>query len=427
MDFVSSQLQIFLQSVGAAWNAVWWIVVPAIALVVFLDFWLIYVRSKFLKAVTWQLLEIKIPKNVLKTPKAMEQIFAAAHTPYSFGIKKFNKWFKGQVELWMSFEIMGRAGESHFYLRLPSQFRNMMEAAIYSQYPEVEITEAEDYVAEMPQTLPNKDIQIFGYDQILGKENYYPILTYPAFEANVEEQRLDSIALLMEGMAKLKDEEQMWMQILVTPTGTDWGKEGEKAVNKILGIEEKKTTGGGLNFSLGVTLGEALTAPFQHPSMEPAKPQKSESQNLNLKALAATPIMKEVTEGIQRKISKLAFETTVRFLYLDRRESFKGDNINSVTGFFRQFYTQHMNFFRVNLPTLPIAKGFFKKTKIELKRHALYTAYRIMRRLPKQSILNIEELATIYHFPIAAVTTTELEKIASRKGSPPASVPTIED
>ena len=34
-----------------------------------------------------------------------------------------------------------------------------------------------------------------------------------------------------------------------------------------------------------------------------------------------------------------------------------------------------------------------------------------------KSILNIEELATVFHFPITAVSTTELKKIASRKGS----------
>jgi hypothetical protein len=43
------------------------------------------------------------------------------------------------------------------------------------------------------------------------------------------------------------------------------------------------------------------------------------------------------------------------------------------------------------------------------------------------AILNIEELASILHFPITAVSTTELEKIGSRKGSPPAGVPLMED
>jgi len=428
MDFVFSQLNILLQSVGAAWNLVWWIVLPIVAAIIFYDFWLLYVRQKFLNQVVWRLLEIKVPKNVLKTPKAMEQIFAAAHTPYSFGIKWWQKHIQGKVELWMSFEMVGRAGESHFYLRLPQQYRNMMEAAIYAQYPEAEITDADDYVAEMPPSLPNKNIQVQGYEQVLGNKNFYPILTYANFESAVEEQRLDPISVLMESMAKLKDEEQMWLQILICPTGSAWQKAGEDEVNKILGFEAEKKGSSGIfgGFGLGVTLGEVLTAPFEHPSLEPKKPQKTESQSMNLKALASTPIKKEVTEGIQRKISKLAFETTIRFLYIDRQETFKTDNINAVTGFFRQFNTQHMNFFKPDLATLPIARAPFKKMKVEFRRRALYERYRLMRASAIKPILNIEELATIYHFPITAVSTTELEKIASRKGSPPSTVPVIE-
>ena len=41
-------------------------------------------------------------------------------------------------------------------------------------------------------------------------------------------------------------------------------------------------------------------------------------------------------------------------------------------------------------------------------------------------ILTPEELATLYHFPIQNVGTTELRKVESRKGGPPASLPMVE-
>jgi hypothetical protein len=44
-----------------------------------------------------------------------------------------------------------------------------------------------------------------------------------------------------------------------------------------------------------------------------------------------------------------------------------------------------------------------------------------------ESVLNIEELATIFHFPLGTVSTTELEKVGSRRGSPPASLPIIDE
>jgi hypothetical protein len=72
-------------------------------------------------------------------------------------------------------------------------------------------------------------------------------------------------------------------------------------------------------------------------------------------------------------------------------------------------------------------RGLFVKTRIRWRKRILYEDYRNITPSAKKPILNIEELATIYHFPIAAVSTTELEKIPSRKGSPPAGVPVIEE
>ena len=103
----------------------------------------------------------------------------------------------------MSFELVARAGESHFYLRLPKDLRRNMESAIYGQYPEAEIVEVEDYLDSFPKVLPNQEIDISGFEEILRHEDYLPIRTYLAFEDPVEERRLDSIGTLMEIMAKL--------------------------------------------------------------------------------------------------------------------------------------------------------------------------------------------------------------------------------
>ena len=64
--------------------------------------------------------------------------------------RPYNKYWKGRRNIGWSFELVGRAGETHFYLRVPTQYRNMMESAIYAAYPEAEITEAEDYLEEFP-------------------------------------------------------------------------------------------------------------------------------------------------------------------------------------------------------------------------------------------------------------------------------------
>src|SRR5690348_8451351 len=140
--YVPPPLVPVFQSIWQVWGVTWWIVLPIVTGMMAWEAWKLYLHVRFIHNLDFQLLEIKIPKNVMKTPKAMEQIFAAAHAPYSYGYRWTDKYWKGLEEFWMSFELIGRAGESHFYLRVPRAFRNMMESAIYSQFPEAEITEA---------------------------------------------------------------------------------------------------------------------------------------------------------------------------------------------------------------------------------------------------------------------------------------------
>ncbi len=412
-------------AVADVWGQVWWIVLPFITALFFWKYWMLYIQYKFIVAIKWDIIEVKVPKEILKTPKAMEQVFAAAHAPYSYGLRFLEKYWEGIVEYWFSFDIVGFAGESHFYIRMPKQFRNLVESAIYSQYPGAEIIEAEDYVKQMPRILPNKNFDLFGNEQVFLKPSCYPIRTYPMFEESVEERRVDPIAGLLEIMSKLKGDEQIWIQILTRPIGSDWTKEGEKIINKMLGKEEKKKPGFWELFGPGVTAGEVLRSPFEHPSIEAGKKE----DRPNFKLLMLAPSEKEVVEGIGRKIAKLGFETTIRFIYLDKRETFNKSTAASIQGYFRQFNTQDLNLLRPHKPTMTAGvHGLFKKLRLNLRKRILYERYRDLAFSPKKPkpVFTIEELATLYHFPIFGVGTMHLEKIESKKGGPPASLPIID-
>jgi hypothetical protein len=401
-----------LNSILIVWGYVWWIVLPIIAVIIFWEAWKIHLHVQFARSINWKLLEIKVPKTVLKTPKAMEQIFAAAHAPYSYGISNFKKYWQGIDEYHMVFELIGRAGETHFYLRLPAQFRNMMESAIYAQYPDAEISEVHDYLEELPHTLPSDQYDISGFE-----------------DNAVEERRLDPIAPLMEAMSKLKDEEQLWFQLVIRPTGEEFRKEGEEAINKMMGIEEHHAPSMWPTLDLGIEIGEAIAAPFQHPG--PAHPHEEKKPEKGQKNV--TQIDKERIDAIYKKISKIAFEATLRFAYFEKKgKSSESGHLNSIHGFIRQFNTQNFNSLKPNSPTSTAGysvKGLFKKTRIRARKRNLYDNYHHFSpaHVHPESILNIEELATVFHFPLGSVSTTELEKVESRRGSPPAQLPIIDE
>jgi hypothetical protein len=419
-------------SIWKVWAATWWVFTPIIAAIILVDAWKLYLHVKFVKNIKWVVLEIKVPKNVMKTPKAMEQIFAAAHTPYSYGFRWYDKNIKGLEEKFMSFELVGRAGETHFYLRVPAELRNLMESSIFGQYPDAEVVEVEDYLHELPHVLPNNEIDVGGFEEVFGKPNWYPLRTYQAFEEPVEEQRIDPIAQLVEAMSKMTGDQQFWMQLIVVPTGTDWALKGEKEINKIHGIEEKKDHKPGLlpDFDLGITLSEALRAPFQHPGE--AQPHKKEERQTKQARTVLTAKEKELTEGIANKIAKLGLQTTIRFMFIGRHGESSGvdRNMPFAHGYIRQFNTQTLNNLKPSKEYNSAGytvRGMFKRIRLGYRKRIMYERYTHVTQNHHAPILNIEELATIYHFPITAVSTTQLEKIESKKGSPPATLPILEE
>ena len=416
-----------LGSIWAVWEVVWWIATPLIAIIIFWEAWLLYLHHKWVHHIHWILLEIKVPKNILKTPKAMEQIFAAAHAPYNYGLKWYQKYIQGMDEYWMSFELVGRAGETHFYLRVPDQYRNMMESAIYGQYPEAEITEPDDYLDEMPKIIPNRNFDMSGFEEVQRHPAYFPIRTYPMFEEAVEEHRIDPIGGLMEVMSKLKEGEQIWYQILARPAGESTFAAGKKVLDKMYGIEEKEKKSFWSGLDLGVSFEDVFRAPFQHPGEREGKGEDKDK----FPRLLLSPHDREQGDAIQEKIAKLSFDATIRFVTITRRDAVSPDsgNIMSLHGFMRQFNTQNLNQLKPESSTTTAGyavKGLFKKERLHWRKRLLYEHYKNLLHGPT-AVLNIEELATIFHFPLGTVSTTELEKIESRKGSPPSSLPVIEE
>lgn len=408
------------QSILNIASITWWILIPIALAFIFWDFWLFYIYISYLKSLKWVLLEIKIPQGIEKTPKAMEQVFASTYGIYSYGLRFMQKFWEGRLlEDWMSFEIVGMAGGVHFYIRTIDVYRNIVESAVYSQYPDAEIHEADDYKSLLPATLPNDVYDIWGTDYHLVRDNAYPIRTYEYFESEKtpEEHRIDPIGSITEVMSNLKNDESLWIQIMVRPTDDKWKKEAEALRDKLLG--RKKPVPKRFFGDIGVWIRNALWAPFEHPTWLGKEEKKEE----RLTMMLLTPGERDVIEKIEQKISKLGFEANMRFIYIDKKANFTRSNVAATMATFNQFNTLNLNGFRPNINTITIARGLFKKRKMYFRKRQLWESYKKMRWPRKRSVLNIEELATIYHFPSLVVEAPLLRRIPSKKGEPPAGLP----
>lgn len=410
----------------------WWVIVPVALFFIFKALWLNYVRSKYVDSTEWTLLEVKIPKEVLKTPRAMEQIFAGLHgTESSPNFVK--KWFKGKVPNWFSLEIIGKGGQVHFLIRTLEKFRNLVEAQIYAQYPDAEITEAEDYITILPSKIPSKDYDLWGTELILTKKDAYPIRTYPYFfeEAGQEEERIDPLASLSEILSSLTPDEHIWTQILISPIGEEWKEEGEKSVEKLIGRKVEPTKKGlvleeahGWLEATKETLHEFFFGP---PKTEGAF-KKPEAKSLESLMLHLSPGQRDVVSAIEKNISKLGFKTVIRFVYWAKSDIFSKANKAGVLGAFKQFNTLNLNGFKPNGKISPSIDYLFKKRREFYRKVKILNNYKKrhfpLRRFTKRGfVLNTEELATIYHVPGKIVEAPAMPRIEAKKGGPPTGLP----
>lgn len=419
--------KIIIQIIGISW----WLFLPLGLFFIWKEFWIWGKNYLWKLKIKWVLLEIKIPRNIEKTPKAMENVFTNLHALYYKKPDFEDTYFKGEEILWFTCELVGYAGGVHFYIRCPKGFRNLVESAVYSEYPDAEIIEEEDYTELMPDIIPDDTYDIWGQDFILAKESAYPIRTYEFFEENLAERRLDSIASVTEVMSRLTEGEAIWLQYLIRPVPDDfkdWKIEGEKIRDKIMQRKKEKEKG----FLQGLI--DGLTQFFKNLSFAsveyPVWADENQKKEERIKFLVLSPGEQNALKGLENKISKLGFETVIRFVYIDRRDSFTYQNISAVNGMIKQFNTQDMNRFRQAKETVTYVtakkltyRSWFRKQKLFYRKRMMYDLYK-MRWFPsKSSVLNAEELATVFHFPLVSVKAPLLQRLGTRKGEPPANVP----
>ena len=403
------------------------------------NWWLDESQAKFAAGINYIILEIKFPRDSEIFPKAMEQVFASFYQIYSFGIKPEKKWLEGQFEEKISIEIASSKEGIKFFIKVNKKNRSIIEAAIFSQYPGAEIIEAtKDYVNEFPADLPNEQYDIMGADMVLGrkdKDNAYPIKTYPYFlgERKYEEQEVDPMAILFEVMSGLKANERIWVQLLISPAGDALKDAAKKVITEKMGKKEepKKSVISAIFTFIGEIIKELSQIFITSPTKEDSK--KNEEKP---KTLSASD--HEIIKAVETKASKLAFKAIIRIIYIDQKDTFSGSNFKAATSAFQQFGIQNLNFIRPAALTITTPDRFFvlnKQQKLLIKKRLIYKNYiqrsftnftnveAMYRECLSPSLMNIEELATIFHPPTKRVMATGLGQVEPKKGAPPINLP----
>lgn len=416
----------------------WWLFLPFLLLRPALYFWIWWRQEIFSSQQRYIYVELKMPQDVQKPIKAMEDVFSGLwqiHYPSN----PRNKWLDGRYQLNLCIEIVSMEGVVHFYMRVPESNLKLLEASIYSHYPGAEIQIVDDYTKQIPQDIPNKEWDLWGTSYILEKPSPYPIKTYSKFfepsPEGEEERRIDPMAHLIEGLSTIGKGEHIWIQFILWPVlHTDPNEstlvqEGNEIVAKLVRRKVPAKPVGALGgiekdfAAVGTTLvtGTAPIAAQQEQEIFPPE-------------MKLTPGEREIVTAIEEKISKYAFRVSARVMYFAKRENFFSPTRALVMSYFTQFSTATFNNFR------PFKKTYTKVYTILTwfldKRRLFVLKRRIMRHylmhIPAffpysqgNFYLNIEELATIFHFPGKMVSpSAATPRVETKKGEAPPGLPT---
>jgi hypothetical protein len=432
---LNADIYLLLQNIGALLSNWWWIPLPFLLWKPFLFFYKFWRQEVWDNAQKVIMLEIKLPKEIEKPIRAMEHVVvgiqAAIYQPPDW----WEEWIDGQYQTSASFEIASIDGSVHFYLRALESFRGAIEASIYAQYPEAEISEAEDYVKNVPQNMPNKDWDLWGGDYVMTRDDHYPIKTYPMFETEMEKddkRKVDPIATLMESMDKVIPNTQLWIQITGTPWSEKnleiWVKEGEKLRDKIARRPEEKDKK------------KSIIREGAEILIRGVEEEKKEERELIPPEMKLTPGEREVLSAIETKLTKSCFMTNIRFIWMGKRDVWFKANFRLAFAFFNGFNAVNLNsIFPFGKTLTKIHKSWFlpwnylKSRRLYLRCRRLFRNYarRVPARWPADPpgrtkfVMNTEEIASLYHFPSkGAAPAPSVPRIDSRRGGGPPILPT---
>ncbi len=389
--------------------------------------WFFWRQTMYKNKIQWLLLEIKIPRETTRGPKAMEQIMASVFNLRNSRVGPKETWIDGEVTRWFSIEVAATKNTTRFYLRIPKPLRHPFVSAFYAHYPEIEIVDADhDYVDEFPSTyqaLYKSGIEMYGMEIAQKKNPAYGIQTYKEFETKVGDEKgriLDSMAGMLEVIGKMKPDETMWLQFLITPdTKEAWIAGADKIIDKL-----KTSTQGG----------------EEHGSMADTEP---------IRFRFRTQGEEKTLERVEEKKAKPAFEVIPRMIYMAPKHIYNRDLLNrGLFGYMAQFDNDDQRLEKVNKirskvdwDTFPF---FFPDKRLYWKRISIFREYRD-RFIPEETfigtiyhsyipwawcffhqpmIISSEEFATYFHIPTNVVLTqTTMERIESKRIPTPSNIP----
>jgi hypothetical protein len=285
------------------------------------------------------------------------------------------------------------SAQIRFFVSVPNHFKDLLQKQVLAVYPKARVLEyPDDY---NPFVFEGASVGAYA---TAGKSAALPIKTYKDFAG-------DPVSVVLSVFSKMEQmNEGAAIQFVIRPFGEHFVKEYGKMLTKLNKGEtfkkvlENKSWGGYFKNLIVDSISEV---------------GKDEAKIKEEKAKKVTHIDEDAKKGINDKLNSTIFNTNIRLIASAKLPHRASQLLSELSSSFRQYTEAKGNYITFKEINGRGQHGFFK--------HYSYRFFDESESFP----LNLQELATICHFPqgISDTDFSELKQYESKQAPSPFNLP----
>lgn len=294
--------------------------------------------------------------------------------------RSFKSWLHGRSDHF-SFEIVASNSKIAFFVVMPPDKARYLEQQIHAHYPDASIEQVPDYNIFTPQS------QIAGAYLKTKKHYIFPLHTYQKME-------VDPMNSLINVISKLEKNESIAIQYVVRSAKKEWHGTARKIIHN---IQKKNSIKEGMN--TGSILNEIS-------SIINSSSEKPEKETLNQKKLS--PQEEELLKSMEEKNSKAGLDVNIRLVVSTLNKEKATMYLNNIGDSFMEYnhYSYGNSLTRAIKSSRQVSDFIYRRFNENIS-----------------SLLNTEELASLFHFPLKNAETPNILWLTSKVAPAPSEVP----
>ena len=302
----------------------------------------------------------------------------------------FKSWWYGRGDQ-LAFEIVASQKKIAFYIVAPPSLERYLEQQVNAHYPDAVIEAVADYNIFNPKAFTRA-----GY--LKTKRHFiYPLKTYAKMD-------IDPMNSVINVMSKLEQGESVALQYVVRSAKAPWHRAAASITRQIRQGRPLKEILSNISSSPIINLLKEI--------VKTAKPQKTnQASRLESQPPRLTAMEEEMLKGIEEKNSKAGLDVNLRVVVVSRDQGRSAMYLDNLARAFSGYnYYEYGNSFN---------------NKIITSHQERLISDFIYRRFNRGIgfLLNAEELASLYHFPLSSAETPNILWLTAKRAVAPSAVP----